>query len=180
MPSLSQIWEKVRQHPLMVALFALRWAITLGAAAFSLAYIGYKEHSNISAQVTADFKVLADEQEDLLVQLTTLLPNLLDPNVVVDLDGELEATKNLSQDVLIALGQFRAPTSRIDDARVSYRQSLERVIGVTNRIQREGVDGMAVDLHNSLQQAVNDAGNFLTAVQDFQGGAWSQVFGSLI
>lgn len=180
MPSLSQIWEKVRRHPLAMALIAMRWTITLSVAVFSLAYIGYKEHSNISAQVTADFQNLADEQERLLVQLTTLLPKLLDSNVVVDINGELDTTKDLSQNVIIALGQFRAPTSRIDNARVSYRQSLERLIGVTNRIQREGVDGMAGDLHNSLQQAANDAGEFLTAVQDFQGGAWAQVFGSLI
>jgi len=162
----------------MAVLAALRWVIVLASTAFGLAYIGYKEHSNISVEVTTDFKAVAEEQQALLDKLATLLPQLLDPNLTIELNAELKATRELAQDVIVSLGRFRAPTSRIDDARIECRDSLETLIGVTHRIERDGVEGMALPLHNTLQLTANRSGDFLNAVQDFQGGAWPQVIGT--
>lgn len=76
-------------------------------------------------------------------QLTDLLPRLLDQSEMVDIDTELDRTRELAENVVVPLGQFRAPTRQIIEARLEYRQSLEAVIGTTHLIQREGVAGMA-------------------------------------
>lgn len=176
--TIREIWEFAQRFRVFGVLTVLRWVIVLSVALFGLAYIAYKEHSDISQHVTDDFAALATEQEALLAQLTDLLPQLLDGGGTVDIDAELDRTRELAENVVVSLGQFRAPTRQIINARLEYRQSLEAVIGTTHRIQREGVDGMALPLHNSLQLAVNEAGDFLSAVEDFQGGAWPQVFGT--
>lgn len=177
--SLQTVWKKVREHPLTIFLFAARWAIALGAALFSLLYISYKEGADISGDLSSDFVAIQEDQTALLDQMVQLTSNLLDRGAAVDIDNELFETKSLAQSTLISLGQLRAPSQPIIDARLEYRDSLENLIGVTNRIQRDGAEGMAGDLHNSLQMAVNKAGKFRSAVENFQGGAWPQVKGSL-
>lgn len=179
MKDFSALWQTIRQSRIFAAWQALRWVIALSSAAFTMAYIGYKEHSTISEDVSFDFAVVAEEQTELLDNLTTLLPSLLDPKVQVSLSEEMERTRVLAQSVANSLGQFRAPTRRIDRARNEYRSALEELIGVTRRIERDGSQDIALLLHNSVQLAANNAGDFLNAVQDFQGGAIPNVFGAL-
>lgn len=178
MKFMSHIRECLPRYRIGAILFALRWVFVLSTSLFGIAYIGYKEHSTISAYVTSDFKDVADAQTELLEQLTLLLPQILDANSEVDLKTELRTTRESARVVVASLGKFRAPTTRIDNSRIEYRDALETLIGVTNRIEREGVHNMALPLHNSLQVAANNSGEFLSAVQDFQGGAWPQVFGA--
>lgn len=174
----EKIVAQIKNRPLLAILFGLRSAFLVGAAIFGLAYIAYREHSQISNQVTSDFSVLAQEQEELLAHLSSLVPSLLNPNITVQINEELTETRNLAEEVLAALSRFRAPTRAISNARAEYRDALENLIGVAHRIEREGTDGMALSLHNSLQSAENEGGNFLGAIEDFQGGAWPQVIGA--
>lgn len=174
----SGMWNGIKRSRFFFVIAALRWVIALTSIAFGAAYIGYKEHSDISARVDSDFSILAENQRMLLDHLATLLPQLLDQAIEVDLEQELEQTSEYATSVLISLGDFRVPTRRMENARFEYRASLEELIGVTNRIRREGVSGAALDLHNSAQMAANEAGEFLSAVEDFQGGALPQVIGA--
>ncbi|WP_039146259.1 hypothetical protein [Leisingera sp. ANG-DT] len=175
---LKKLWRVVKGHPITVLLIAVRWVFVIGGVLYYFAYTAYKESFDISTQLTNDFIAVETKQNLLVEHLVMLSDDLVTPGKLFDLGAELDETQDLARSMLVSLGKVRAPTKPIIKARQEYKIALEDLIGVSNKIRRAGVSGMAPELYNSIQIAANEAGEFRSAVEDFQGGALPQVIGS--
>ena len=70
---------------------------------------------------------------------------------------------------------IRDRSNRIEDAKHEYRDALQKLIAVSNRISRGEVEGMAAPLHDALQRVANEGGYLNVEVSYFQGGVWPQL-----
>ena len=100
---------------------------------------------------------------------------LLNPIATVAMEQELTELRQKAVDTIAALGGLRAPSNRIEAAKHTYRDALEQLIAVANRLERGEVEGMALTLHNALQGAANASGDLNKEVSYFQGGMWPQL-----
>ena len=173
-------WYHVRHRPFWTLLLVIRSYVTIALLLFSTLYIGYYESEKTSGELSKDFSMLAAQQKPLLDHTIELTSKLVDKSQKVDLDQDISKTNELARNTLAALGQFRAPSSAISDARNEYQRSLEVLIGVTARLQRGETNGMGALLHNSLQKTTNYAGEFRVEVEEFQGSAWRRTWRSIL
>lgn len=169
-----------RKHPWLSLLFVVRSWVGLVLLVFTTLYIGFYESEKTSGQLSDDFLRLAEKQQPFLDASITLTGNLTSGEQDIDLSKDLSHLTDLARDVLAALGDLRAPSNPIDDARLDYKNAVEHLIGVLSRLQRGEVAGMGAVLHNSLQLTTNEANEFRTQVEDFQGGAWTRTWRSLL
>lgn len=173
-------WTYVRENPWLSLLFVVRSWVGLVLLAFTTLYIGFYESEKTSGQLSDDFLRLAEKQQLLLEESIRLTGSLVSGGQDIELSKDLAHLNELARDTLAALGDLRAPSSPIDEARLDYKNSLERLIGVTSRLQRGEVEGMGAALHNSLQLTTNEANEFRTEIEDFQGSAWARTWRSLL
>ena len=171
--------SQVRQRPVWFLLFIVRSWLGLALLVFTTFYIGFYESERTSGQLSDDYRRLAESQQALLDQSLQLTSALTNSDLEIDLANELTLLNRHAVDTLSVLGDFRAPSTPIDEARLEYREALERLVGVISRLQRGEVAGMGAALHNSLQTTTEEAAHFRTEVEDFQGSAWRRTWRSL-
>ena len=156
-----------------------KWVITLG---FTLGLLGWQAYilgQDISQNLSVDYAVVTTAQSNLIEDSLELRDALLNPNIDVDLPYELSELRSLAVTTISALGGLRAPTDDITAAQREYRDALQQLVAVSNRLARGEVEGMALPLHNALQLVANEGGDMNNAVKEFQGGMWPQLKGAI-
>lgn len=156
-----------------------KWVITLG---FTLGLLGWQAYilgQDISQNLSVDYAVVTTAQSNLIEDSLELRDALLNPNIEVDLPYELSELRSLAVTTISALGGLRAPTDDITAAQREYRDALQQLVAVSNRLARGEVEGMALPLHNALQLVANEGGDMNNAVKEFQGGMWPQLKGAI-
>jgi exonuclease VII small subunit len=172
---LSAIWN----HPIVRFIRWAKWIITLGTTIALLSWQAYILGQNISKDLTSDYAVVTSAQTSLIKDSLEFRDALLNPNVAVDLDLELTRLRERAVTTLAALGGLRAPTDDITVAQREYRDALQQLIAVSNRLARGEIEDMAQPLHNALQSVANEGGDLNEAVKEFQGGMWPQLKGAI-
>lgn len=143
-------------------------------------YIGNVEGKNTAERLSADFTTFTETQMHWMETALTLEQSLLDKNTTNAFEQMPLDLRSHAQATLIALGSVRVPTGKLERARSDYKNALEDLIGVSNRLIRDPGRVTANELHNALQLASNKAGEFRMAVDHFQGGALQQILGSIM
>jgi len=156
-----------------------KWIITLVSTLALLSWQAYILGQDISQNLTVDYEMVTSAQSELIEDSLELRDALLNPNVTVDLTTQLAELRGLAVATISALGGLRAPTDNITTAQREYRDALEQLIAISNRLARGEVEGMAVPLHNALQGVANEGGDMNEAVKEFQGGMWPQLKGAI-
>lgn len=157
-----------------------KWMITLGFTLVVLSWQAYILGQDISKNLTADYSVVATAQSGLIKDSQDFRDTLLNPNIAVDINSELTELRKLAVTTIAALSRLRAPTDDITVAQREYRDALQQLIAVSNRLARGEMEGMAVPLHNALQLVANEGGDMNDAVKEFQGGMLPQLIGAIL
>jgi hypothetical protein len=156
-----------------------KWIITLGLSLALLSWQAYILGQDISQNLTVDYAVVTTAQSNLIEDSLELRDALLNPNVAIDMTTQLAELRGLAVVTISALGGLRAPTDDITAAQREYRDALQQLIAMSNRLARGEVEGMALPLHNALQGVANEGGDMNEAVKEFQGGMWPQLKGAI-
>lgn len=156
-----------------------KWIITLVSTLALLSWQAYILGQDISQNLTADYAVVTTAQSDLIENSIELRDALLNSNVAVDVNTHLAELRGLAVATVSALGGLRAPTDDITASQREYRDALQQLIAVSNRLSRGEIEGMAIPLHNALQAVANEGGDMNDAVKKFQGGMWPQLKGAI-
>jgi hypothetical protein len=144
-----------------------------------LSWQAYILGQDISKNLTADYAVVTTAQSNLIEDSLEFRDVLLNPNVAIDMTFELSELRKKAVTTIAALGGLRAPTDDITAAQREYRDALQQLIAMSNRLARGEVEGMALPLHNALQGVANEGGDLNEAVKEFQGGMWPQLKGAI-
>jgi hypothetical protein len=172
---LSAFWN----HPIVRFVRWAKWVISLVATVALLSWQAYVLGQDISKNLTDDYAVVTKAQSDLITKSLEFRDALLNPNAAVNVSAELPKLRELSVATIAALGGLRAPTDEITAAQREYRDALQQMIAVSNRLDRGEIEGMAQPLHNALQSVANEGGDMNDAVKEFQGGMWPQLKGAI-
>ena len=173
--SLFATWQRARQSRLFRLVVWARWFISIGLTIFALLWSAYVLGQDISENLTDDYRIVDKAQTTLAADAQDFRDRLLNPIATVAMEQELTELRQKAVDTIAALGGLRAPSNRIEAAKHTYRDALEQLIAVANRLERGEVEGMALTLHNALQGAANASGDLNKEVSYFQGGMWPQL-----
>ena len=158
---------------------AVIWAGWGVAIVGSTLWSAYAFGQNISANLTEDYNKVQASQQTLLLDSQEFLDGLLNPDIDVPKDSELKALKQNAGTTIAVLAGMRTPGNRIENAKHEYRDALQDLLAVANRISRGEVKDMATPLHNALQSVANKGNDFNSEINCFQGGMWPQLKASI-
>jgi hypothetical protein len=168
-------WQAVRNSRFFRFVVWARWILSIGLTIAALLWSAYVLGQDISANLTADYTTVQESQQSLLQDTQEFRDGLLNPSIDVPMDGELKGLREKALNAIAALAGMRAPSDRIEDAKHEYRDALQELIAVSNRLSRGEVEGMAAPLHDALQSVANEGGDLNVEVSYFQGGMWPQL-----
>lgn len=168
-------WQAVRQSRIFRFVVWARWILSIGLTIAALLWSAYVLGQDISANLTEDYSRVQESQQTLLQDTQEFRDGLLNPNINLRMDDELKDLRERALNTIAALAGMRAPSDRIEDAKHEYREALQELIAVSNRLSRGEVEGMAVTLHDALQGVANEGGTLNVEVSYFQGGMWPQL-----
>lgn len=168
-------WQVIRQSRIFRFVVWARWILSIGLTISALLWSAYVLGQDISDNLTADYKTVQESQQSLLQDAQEFRDGLLNPSVNVLMDDELKVLREKALNTIAALGGMRAPSNRIEDAKHEYRDALQELIAVSNRLARGDFEGMAAPLHNALQRVADEGGDLNVEVSYFQGGMWPQL-----
>jgi len=177
--TMVELWHKFRSNRIVRAILWARWIITVTGFLATILWYAYVEGQDISENLSADYKLVQTAQATLIDDSLRLQEDLLNSKVQIPLDEELDQLQAKARSTIGALSGLRAPSETIQKAQRDYRTALEQMIAVTSRLERGEVEGMALSLHNGLQNVANAGGSFNQSVRDFQGGMLPQLVGSV-
>ena len=158
---------------------AVIWAGWGVAIVGSTLWSAYAFGQNISANLTEDYNKVQASQQTLLLDSQEFLDGLLNPDIDLPENSELKALKQNAGTTIAALAGMRTPGNRIENAKHAYRDALQDLLAVANRISRGEVKDMATPLHNALQSVANKGNDFNSEINCFQGGMWPQLKASI-
>ena len=158
---------------------AVIWAGWGVAIVGSTLWSAYAFGQNISANLTEDYNKVQASQQTLLLDSQEFLDGLLNPDIDVPKDSELKALKQNAGTTIAVLAGMRTPGNRIENAKHEYRDALQDLLAVANRISRGEVRDMATPLHNALQSVANKGSDFNNEINYFQSGMWPQLKASV-
>ena len=167
--------HRIKGLPLVRWIIWGRWIISISLTLLALLWSAYILGQDISKNLSEDYEVVQDAQGSLLKDAQKFRDALTNENVDVDLEFELASIREKALKALVSLGGLRAPSNRIEASKRAYREALEELVAVSNRIARGSSPGIAIDLHNALQRAANTGGKFNQEISYFQGGMWPQL-----
>ena len=168
-------WQVVRESRIFRFVVWTRWILSIGLTIALILWQAYVLGQDISANLTEDYNKVQASQQTLLQDTQEFRDGLLNPNIDVPMDSELKALREKALTTIAALAGMRAPSNRIEDAKNEYRDALQELIAVSNRLSRGEVEGMAAPLHDALQSVENEGGDLNVEVSYFQGGMWPQL-----
>ncbi len=168
-------WQCALKSRIICFVVWARWILSIGLTLSALLWSAYVLGQDISNNLTNDYKTVQEAQKTLLQDAQEFRDELLNPNIDVAMGTELKELREKALNTIAALGGMRAPSNRIEDAKHAYRDALQGLIAVSNRLARDDVAGMAIPLHNALQGVANQGGNLNEEISYFQGGMWPQL-----
>ena len=173
--NVAAAWQVVRNSRIFRFVVWARWILSIGLTTAALLWSAYVLGQDISANLTSDYNTVKEAQQSLLQDAQEFRDALLNPNLDVPMDDELKFLREQAVGTIAALGGMRAPSDRIEEAKHEYRDALQELIAVSNRLSRGEVEGMAATLDGALQRVANDGGALNDEVSNFQGGMWPQL-----
>ncbi len=173
--NLIATWQWARETRLFRFVVWARWLISIGLTVFALLWSAYVLGQDISENLTDDYRIVDTAQKTLSTDAQDFRDRLLNPNATVAMEQELTEMRKKAVYTIAALGGLRAPSNSIEAAKHAYRDALQKLIAVANRIERGETDGMAIPLHNALQGVSNMHGELNKEISYFQGGMWPQL-----
>lgn len=168
-------WQTIRKSRIFGFIVWARWILSIGLTVAALLWSAYILGQDISANLTEDYETVQMSQQTLLQDTQEFRDELLNPNIDISLDDDLKALREKSLNTVSALAGMRAPSNRIENAKHEYRDALQELIAVSNRLSRGEIEGMAAPLHEALQSVANAGGDLNVEVSYFQGGMWPQL-----
>ncbi|WP_322889335.1 MULTISPECIES: hypothetical protein [unclassified Yoonia] len=171
----SAAWRWIQGTWLFRWVVWARWILSISLTVAALLWSAYVLGQDISENLTRDYNNLQNAQGTLLQDAQQFRDSLLNPNTPMVLDEELGALRLKAQQAISSLAGLRSPSNRIENAKHEYREALEGLIAVTNRLSRGEIEDMSIPLHNALQSVANEGGEFNAEVSYFQGGMWPQL-----
>jgi hypothetical protein len=171
--------RKLAQWRLVRFVVWARWFISIGLTLIALLSSAYILGQDISLNLTNDYKAVQTAQSTLVLDAQKLRDDLLNPNVDVALETELQQLRDKSLATISTLGSLRAPSDKIEIAKQDYRDALQQLIGVANRMSRGAIAGMAGPLATALQNTANTGGYLNIEISYFQGGMWPQLWAAV-
>ncbi|MCK0101977.1 hypothetical protein [Pseudohalocynthiibacter sp. F2068] len=171
----SAVLQWARKSWLIQFVIWARWFLSIGLTLLALLWSAYVLGQDISNNLSYDYKALQETQKTLLQDAQEFRDALLNPNVDVAMEDELKELRETAIETIASLGGMRTPSNRIEVAKLAYRDALQELIAVSNRLARGDHAGMAIPLHNALQSVANEGGNLNDEISYFQGGMWPQL-----
>lgn len=168
-------WQWALKSRLVRIVVWARWILSIGLTLSALLWSAYVLGQDISNNLTNDYKTVQEAQKTLLQDTQEFRDALLNPNIDVAMETELKELREKALNTIAALGGMRAPSNRIEDAKHAYRDALQGLIAVSNRLARGDVESMAIPLHDALQGVANQGGDLNDEISHFQGGMWPQL-----
>ena len=168
-------WQAVRESRIFRFVVWAGLILNIGLTIALLLWSAYDFGLDISANLTEDYNRVQASQQTLLQDIQEFRDGLLNPNIDVLMDSELKALRENATNTSTVVAGMRAPSNRIEDAKHEYRDALQELIAVSNRLLRNEVEGMDAPLHDALQSVANKGGDLNVEVSYFQGGMWPQL-----
>lgn len=171
--------RKLAASPLGRFVVWARWFISIGLTVSLLLWSAYVLGQDISENLSADYATVQTAQAELVKDAQNLRDDLLNPAVTLTLENELAELREKSLSTISALAGLRAPSNQIEAAKQDFRDALQELIGVANRISRGETEDMAALLAAALQNTANSGGNLNSEISEFQGGMWPQLWAAI-
>ena len=173
----SSVWQKTQK--ILGWVFQAKWIISTVLIITVLLWHAYTLGKDVNANLTEDYRNVQESQQILIDYTVEFQDALLDPDIDVSMNREPEILREKATTTNSILGGLRAPTSRIENAKLEYSDALQKLMGVSSRLSRGKVKDMTIPLYNAMQGVANKAGDLNAEVIRFQGSMWLQLSTSI-
>ena len=161
-----------------------RWFLGIGLVGALIFWSAYDFSHGIRANLTEDHSRVQASQQVLLRNVTEFRDGLLNFDHNVSVNIEFGILRSNASHIISVLGGMRAPDNRIEDAKYEYRDALQEIIAVSNRLSRgeiADIEVMVVSLENAMQGVADKAEGLDDEIIRFQNGMgiWSRLITSV-
>ena len=160
------------------------WFLGIGLIGALMFWLANDFSHGIHANLTEEHGRVQASQQVLLQNVTEFQDGLLNFDYNVSVNIESGILRSNASHIISVLGGMRTSDNRIEDAKYEYRDALQELIAVSDRLSRgeiTDIEVMVVSLENAMQGVADKADGLDVEINYFQNGAgmWRRLITSV-